>query len=163
MPPAILARTELGTGFRRGSDRLADHKQLEMSRKFGEQAQAELNVARMLVQPGGYHAAAEHARLATELALKATLWLYETRGIRGHNIAELLQKAEVHVGRAPQNVQDAVDVLRVATAEIQYPDSAKRIPLHRFGEMDATLCVGAASEILRWIDEVIRRSTEETP
>jgi HEPN domain-containing protein len=142
---------------------LPDHKQLEMSRKFNEQAQAELNVARMLVQPGGYHAAAEHARLATELALKAALWLHESAGIKGHNIAELLQKAERHVGRAPQNVQEAVDVLRAATAAIQYPDSAKPIPLHRFGEADAILCIGAAGEILGWIGEVIGPLIEENP
>jgi HEPN domain-containing protein len=134
-----------------------------MSRKFNEQAQAELKVARMLVQPGGYHAAAEHARLAAELALKSTLWLYEVSGVRGHNIAELLQKAEIHVGSSPRKVQDAVDVLRVATAEPRYPDSAKPIPLHRFGETDATLCIGAAGEILEWIDKIVGPSIEETP
>ena len=54
-----------------------------MSRRFSEQAHGELRVARMLVQPGEYHASAEHARVATELILKAVLWLHQGQGNQG--------------------------------------------------------------------------------
>lgn len=115
----------------------------------------------MLVQPGGYHASAEHARVATELILKAVLWLHQGKGTRGHNIAELLQLVEQQAGKAPQNIEHAIDVLSSVTAEIQYPDSAKPIPLHRIQEVDAAVCIEAASEVLTWADAALKSKGEE--
>ena len=115
----------------------------------------------MLMQPGGYHASAEHARVATELILKAALWLHEGKGTRGHNIAELLQLVERQAGQAPQSVEHAVDVLRSVTAEIQYPDSAKPIPLHRIQDADAAVCIDSASEVFAWADTVLKLKGEE--
>lgn len=144
-----------GTGSDKGDAGSRKPKQLEMSRRFREQAIGELRAADLLLQPAGYHVAVRQAHLAVEMGLKSLLWRHVGRGERGHNLLRLLDKVEVWVGTAPATMRDGLSNLQTTAGVASYPDSSMdRLP-HEISGEDAANCVMTAREALSWIDSAM--------
>lgn len=130
-----------------------------MSQRFFRQAQSDLRIAEVLVRPGAYYKAVECAYQATEKALKGLAWAAGLRATGKHDLVSLLQRIGAVVGEPPESVDGAVKHLEPMWGDVRYPSGSETglIPADAFGEGDAVGAIGAASEVMAWVDAELRQ------
>lgn len=131
-----------------------------MGHRLWQQAERDLEFARVLMQPRGYYLAANLAHQAAEKSLKGACW-----HLRGEeppwkhglqHIAELLVEDPQSI---PRRVQEAIALLNPVLERTRYPsgDVDEPIPSDLVGEDVARAAIESAEEVTTWTRELLRR------
>lgn len=148
---------ERGAGrTRRGA---SDEKTAAISRRFLQQARADIGVAGMLLRPGAYYKAVECAHQAAEKSLKALAWRVGLRGGGKDDLVAIAQRVARVTGVMPDNVDSAVKYLEPLWSGVRYPSgrASDPIPAEAFGEDDAVTAIRLANGVVAWVDGELQR------
>ncbi len=117
----------------------------------------------MTLQPRGYFAAAYFAHQAAEKALKAACWhVTGEEPPWNHRLGDVAERICRRSGPVPAGIDEALVRLDPLFQLSRYPsgDVEMPIPAELFGEPEALRAIEKAEEILRWVDELLRRPPE---
>lgn len=111
-----------------------------------EEAQAELDGGRHLLESKDYHLCAFMCQQAVEKALKA-VWLHKRRALppKTHDLTDLATELG-----APDTLASALLTLTPLFATTRYPDAANGVPARMFNEEIATARLHDAEEVMAW-------------
>ncbi len=117
-----------------------------------EQALADLDKARVLLDAKRYDGVVVFAQQAAEKALKALhIFIYETIPPKIHDLVELCSKV-----KAPQDVIPSAENLSGTYFFSRYPGAAPVIPVKFYTLVKAKKHLQEAEVILRWVQEKIQ-------
>ncbi|MBI2864941.1 MAG: HEPN domain-containing protein [Chloroflexi bacterium] len=131
-----------------------------MGQRLWQQAERDIDVARMLLQPGSYFGAANFAHQAAEKALKAACW--HLRGEEPpwkHDLVKCANLVSERAGDYPPDVQVAVEQLQPMFMESRYPsgDENAPIPAELISEGAARAAVNMAEEVMAWVQRLLQQ------
>jgi HEPN domain-containing protein len=111
-----------------------------------DEAEAELEGARHLLESEDYHLCAFFCQQAVEKALKA-LWIYRRKEMapKIHDITELAARLD-----APGRLHTALKELNPLFATTRYPDAANGVPARMYDQSIAQERLGDAEEVMAW-------------
>lgn len=131
------------------------------SRRWFQQAQADLGVVQTLRSAGHHAAACFYSQQTGEKALKAVLYAHGARIVLGHSVHDLARQCEVHDESFAGVAEDAVllDQFYIPT---RYPNGlpTPAVPSEAFLESQAESAQQAAGRITRVVEMHLRAHTD---
>ena len=115
-----------------------------------EQAQEDLNTARILIENGKYSASAFYSQQAAENVLRALLYLIGRDPGKTHSLTELAEALEQEGIVVPQNVKEYLMVVSPHFIISRYPDAANGVPYKQYNRNIAEDVYRRAKEVVEW-------------
>ncbi|MDO8672620.1 MAG: HEPN domain-containing protein [Dehalococcoidia bacterium] len=136
-----------------------------MGQRFWQQAERDLESARLMLQPRCYYVAVYLAHQASEKALKAAHW--HLRGEEPPWRHDLWQCAEGLVESScelPQHIDEAIAYLEPMLVRSRYPSGEKAIPIpaELIDGEDAEMSISAAEEVMTWVQTLLQQPPGKT-
>lgn len=130
-----------------------------MAQRFWQQAERDVELAPLLVQPRGYYLAAYLAHQAAEKALKAACW--HLRGEEPpwkHALRSTADLLVLSPDNIPDSIQTAISLLNPILERSRYPSGNVEdpIPADSVGEEEARVALQAAGEIMKWVKQLLQ-------
>jgi len=131
-----------------------------MAQRHWSQARLDFDVAKSLLQPNRYYAAADYAHEAAEKALKGACWhVRAEEPPYTHDLGLLIELLMERLKGVPDSVITATDRLDALFNVIRYPSgrSNEPIPGELVSEEHARSAVGSAEGVMTWVQELLQQ------
>ena len=119
-------------------------------RAWLEQAQEDLETARILIENGKYSASAFYSQQAAENVLRALLYLTGRDPGKTHSLIELAEAPEQEGIAVSQNVKEDLMVVSPHFIISRYPDAANGVPYKQYNRNIAEDVYRRAKEVVEW-------------
>lgn len=130
-----------------------------MGQRMWQQAERDLESARLMLQPRSNYVAANLAQQAAEKALKAAHWhLLGKEPPWSHDLASLAEQFTAQVEQIPRGVHAAIALLDPLFERTRYPSgrAEEPIPADLVGEEDARTAIQSAEEVMAWVRTLLQ-------
>lgn len=131
-----------------------------MGQRSWQQAERDLAVARSLLHPGAFYAAASFAHQGAQKALKAACWhLRAEEQPWRHDLVRCADLVAERAGGLPLEVERAVEQLQPLFEASRYPsgNANEPIPADLIGEIDARASIQSAAEVMAWVQILMQQ------